>query len=390
MWRCAECGEEVEPTFDVCWNCGAARDGGRDEKFQHADEWTPSDASPGTELDPVALAKPISREKPAEKFTGEQFIAREPVAVFAFDTQERRAKIVAPDTLVEVVAYATPLEADLIREQLTAADIDSCLGNESVVFWCWIWQNALCGMRVLVRSEDYAAALDVIDSLKEPTASDDASDTWTCTNCGQAVANDWHTCWACGTGADGTQDDAFEIASTPGEPLIQERFEGEPIGPFLAFVFVLCPPLIFAYGMVKLLFRVDEEDLHAGLVGYTQIDPEVQDEERGLADRGSYQPDLEQLAYESVTVRAVRASIFGCITFFDIVPQSTVSLFIIIAPAFNIYSAYLLFLRQYVPWEPANRFEWRVLIAFTLNLILIPLGLLMSTMLTIGMSLSFF
>ena len=24
-WRCAECGEESEPQFGTCWNCGAVR-----------------------------------------------------------------------------------------------------------------------------------------------------------------------------------------------------------------------------------------------------------------------------------------------------------------------------------------------------------------------------
>jgi len=24
-WRCAECGEESEPQFGTCWNCGAGR-----------------------------------------------------------------------------------------------------------------------------------------------------------------------------------------------------------------------------------------------------------------------------------------------------------------------------------------------------------------------------
>ncbi|HYW03081.1 MAG TPA: DUF2007 domain-containing protein [Gammaproteobacteria bacterium] len=24
-WRCARCGEQVGPEFDICWNCGAGR-----------------------------------------------------------------------------------------------------------------------------------------------------------------------------------------------------------------------------------------------------------------------------------------------------------------------------------------------------------------------------
>ena len=25
-WHCGRCGEEIEPQFDICWKCGAARD----------------------------------------------------------------------------------------------------------------------------------------------------------------------------------------------------------------------------------------------------------------------------------------------------------------------------------------------------------------------------
>ncbi len=28
-WKCPNCGEEVEPQFAVCWNCGQARPGGK-------------------------------------------------------------------------------------------------------------------------------------------------------------------------------------------------------------------------------------------------------------------------------------------------------------------------------------------------------------------------
>jgi hypothetical protein len=25
-WRCGNCGESIEPPFDICWRCGAVRD----------------------------------------------------------------------------------------------------------------------------------------------------------------------------------------------------------------------------------------------------------------------------------------------------------------------------------------------------------------------------
>jgi hypothetical protein len=27
MWKCSECGEEVEDGFNVCWNCQTDKDG---------------------------------------------------------------------------------------------------------------------------------------------------------------------------------------------------------------------------------------------------------------------------------------------------------------------------------------------------------------------------
>jgi hypothetical protein len=33
MWRCPNCGEQIEPEFEVCWKCGTAQDGTRTENF---------------------------------------------------------------------------------------------------------------------------------------------------------------------------------------------------------------------------------------------------------------------------------------------------------------------------------------------------------------------
>jgi hypothetical protein len=34
MWKCSNCDESVEDSFEICWNCGATRDGAIDSKFQ--------------------------------------------------------------------------------------------------------------------------------------------------------------------------------------------------------------------------------------------------------------------------------------------------------------------------------------------------------------------
>jgi len=41
MWTCPKCGSKVDPGFDVCWNCGTARDGTEDPTFVSADDAGP-------------------------------------------------------------------------------------------------------------------------------------------------------------------------------------------------------------------------------------------------------------------------------------------------------------------------------------------------------------
>jgi len=36
-WRCPRCSETVQANFNVCWNCGTARDGTEDPDFVRAD-----------------------------------------------------------------------------------------------------------------------------------------------------------------------------------------------------------------------------------------------------------------------------------------------------------------------------------------------------------------
>lgn len=38
MWTCPKCATKVDPSFDVCWNCGTTVDGVEDPTFVLADE----------------------------------------------------------------------------------------------------------------------------------------------------------------------------------------------------------------------------------------------------------------------------------------------------------------------------------------------------------------
>jgi uncharacterized protein YbjQ (UPF0145 family) len=44
MWKCPKCGEQVEASFEVCWNCGTATDGTEDPDFNREDDAGGSEA----------------------------------------------------------------------------------------------------------------------------------------------------------------------------------------------------------------------------------------------------------------------------------------------------------------------------------------------------------
>ena len=38
MWQCVKCRENLEDTYDTCWNCGTSQDGVEDPAFRTADD----------------------------------------------------------------------------------------------------------------------------------------------------------------------------------------------------------------------------------------------------------------------------------------------------------------------------------------------------------------
>ena len=52
MWQCLKCHKAVEETFDVCWNCGTARDGTEDPSFRK-DEDSVQDETEHPSADPI-------------------------------------------------------------------------------------------------------------------------------------------------------------------------------------------------------------------------------------------------------------------------------------------------------------------------------------------------
>lgn len=46
MWTCPQCGTKIDPSFDICWNCGTAQDGTPDPTFVSADDAGPIELAP--------------------------------------------------------------------------------------------------------------------------------------------------------------------------------------------------------------------------------------------------------------------------------------------------------------------------------------------------------
>lgn len=46
MWTCPKCHSKVDPSFEVCWNCGTSADGVEDPTFVKADDAGPIEDGP--------------------------------------------------------------------------------------------------------------------------------------------------------------------------------------------------------------------------------------------------------------------------------------------------------------------------------------------------------
>ena len=60
MWNCAQCREEVEDNFEICWNCGTSREGMRDPSFQQAEPVEPRKVPPPLEKPVIRMAAPFA------------------------------------------------------------------------------------------------------------------------------------------------------------------------------------------------------------------------------------------------------------------------------------------------------------------------------------------
>ena len=85
-----------------------------------------------------------------------------------------------PDHLVTIGAYSTPYEANLVRAELEAFDIDATLADDETIGVNWLWSNALGGVKVQVPESEVEEARQV--RAAEPEALESA----VCPHCGSA------------------------------------------------------------------------------------------------------------------------------------------------------------------------------------------------------------
>ena len=127
MWTCPKCQSKVDPSFDVCWNCGTSADGVEDPSFIRADDAGPIEADPLVpELD-----------------------VREDVAVVSELPEPIRGN------LVEAYDALDLMEARFLADQLNQAGIQAVSDTHDLHDALGTMEG---GPKVWVRAEDLAKA----------------------------------------------------------------------------------------------------------------------------------------------------------------------------------------------------------------------------------------
>jgi hypothetical protein len=67
MWTCPKCHAKVDPSFEVCWQCGTTPDGVEDPTFVRADDAGPIEDPPVTE-EALSAAPLVAATTPPNPF----------------------------------------------------------------------------------------------------------------------------------------------------------------------------------------------------------------------------------------------------------------------------------------------------------------------------------
>jgi len=88
-----------------------------------------------------------------------------------------------PDQLVTVGTYSTDYEANLVRAELEAFNIDAVLADDNAIHMNWLWSNAIGGVKVRVPESELAEARRVMN-LANGDGADSPEAAMICPLCG--------------------------------------------------------------------------------------------------------------------------------------------------------------------------------------------------------------
>lgn len=138
MWTCPKCHERVDPSFDVCWNCGTSVVGDEDPDFVRADESGPIDDPRGFLRLDVGTPKDELDELPPP-----------------------------PLELVPCFQASSLIEAQFVANELNAAGIPATVENTFGDGTGGLFpQPILYGAQVVVRAEDLPRARAWVDPFE--------------------------------------------------------------------------------------------------------------------------------------------------------------------------------------------------------------------------------
>jgi len=142
----------------------------------------------------------------------------------------------------------------MAKLRLELDGIRACLADVALAGWVWYYSNAVGGVKVLVKDEDLARAMEILNP-EEPEPSQStacpprAPMRWTCLHCGVRVPSDLAVCWSCGTTPDGQPDPEFAVADAP--PV--EHDLARPPTIWWPAICLLCLPLAVYEVLLRLL-----------------------------------------------------------------------------------------------------------------------------------------
>jgi hypothetical protein len=90
---------------------------------------------------------------------------------------------IMPEQLVTVGRYGTPFEANLVKGELEAFEVDAVLADDNAVGINWLWSNMLGGVKVRVPESELDEARLVL-SLESGEAPEFVESAGICPACG--------------------------------------------------------------------------------------------------------------------------------------------------------------------------------------------------------------